>query len=179
MILLILFFGKLCSYALQNGQMSTEKPVFSSCSVIYVPDGTTHEHTLKVLAGSHDRCVYCWDEHYHLKWKLQLDSEIYSTPFASTLRYNATKEPLSSLCTASDSTTLDKSVSDSSDILCVCVCTQAGFLYLVNFNTGCKIGHYQLPGEVFSSPTLFDNLIVLGCRDECVYCIKVELYCNE
>jgi hypothetical protein len=29
-----------------------------------------------------------------------------------------------------------------------------------------------VPGEVFSSPVVLDGLLVLGCRDDFLYCIK-------
>jgi acyl-CoA synthetase len=31
----------------------------------------------------------------------------------------------------------------------------------------------QLPGEVFSSPVFVDSWVLLGCRDDHLYCLKV------
>lgn len=53
--------------------------------------------------------------------------------------------------------------------LTACVATN-GVVFIVNTRTGAKLGHVKLPGEVFSSPVVVGNHLVVGCRDNCVYC---------
>ena len=55
---------------------------------------------------------------------------------------------------------------------CVCVCTTAGLVQLLDLQTGGLCSSVGLPGEVFSSPAVVENHIVVGCRDDCVYCIE-------
>lgn len=147
------------------------------------------EYSVRVLCGSHDKCVYCWNgmDGQQL-WRAVLDSEVYSTPVACTLPYNATfskdirrSQPLKVSGTRHDiepcSTlvpVLSCNVSATSSPLlgCVCVCTTSGQVYLLDVHTGEVLGSVRLPGEVFSSPVVVDSHILIGCRDDCIYCIE-------
>ena len=154
--------------------MYTDNPVFSTCSVIHVCDNATSD--TKLLSGSHDKCVYCWDGHFELDWKLQLDSEIYSTPCVCYPSFEVC-EPSSPSGTVHEQSDPDVSEHKSAVLPCVCVCSSAGFVYLINFKTGHLLCSYHLPGEVFSSPVVFGNSIIVGCRNDYVYCVSVELLC--
>lgn len=46
-----------------------------------------------------------------------------------------------------------------------------GTLYIAN-NEGQVICSEKLSGEVFSSPIYFNEYLILGCRDNYVYCFK-------
>ena len=36
-----------------------------------------------------------------------------------------------------------------------------------------QAAQYQLPGEVFSSPVIIDNQILVGCRDDGLHCLRL------
>lgn len=107
----------------------------------------TEFHTgTKILCGSHNKHLYCWNQNLKLEWRTELDSAVYCIPTRAT-GYDG--------------------------VQCVCVCSSSGVLYLVNASNGLVLTKMQLPNEVFSSPVCVDNCIVLGCRDDYVYCIEV------
>ena len=33
---------------------------------------------------------------------------------------------------------------------------------------------YKLPGELFSSPVVYENCIIIGCRNDFVYSLKLD-----
>lgn len=49
-----------------------------------------------------------------------------------------------------------------------------GALFLLNRQTGAVIDIYEVPKGTFSSPTLVEDLLVFGCYDSKIYCLKVE-----
>lgn len=128
---------------------ATGHSIFSSCCVA---QGTGQQ--VRVMSGSHDRCVYCWNEQLDLEWKTELDSEIYSTPCHCTIQ------------------TL--TLSNTYHISCVCVCSTAGSVYMLDAVCGHILGSLELPGNIFSSPVVVDSCILVGCRDDHVYCIEIE-----
>ena len=134
---------------------------------------------VRLLCGSHDSCVYCWDgRKRRLLWRTALDSEIYSTPIACSLHSTETTPPAH----LPDSLPSIKRGSPTTDIshplllTCVCVCSSRGILYLLDMVTGNVRASLKLPQDVFSSPVVVDNHIVVGCRDDCVYCIECSLH---
>lgn len=170
----------ICLYDVQIHRMCTDSAVFSTCSVVHLHHNKTSGVNLRVLSGSHDKYVYCWDGNCELVWKLQLDSEVYSTPCVCSLRSHKQKtlepsHPPISMCDQPDVDVAEQDLISLSEIPCVCVCSSAGCLYLLNFSTGHLISSYCLPGEVFSSPVVIDNSIIVGCRDDYVYCINIKL----
>ncbi len=165
---------------LQVSRTSTEGCVFSSCCVLLckhrvsetktqgspshtnihleieshtgtgtAPDAVSHTGT-KVICGSHDKCLYCWNEDMEVEWRTELDSEVYSTPFHHYF--------------------------PGAGLECVCVCSTSGVLYLVDSGSGRVLGQKRLPGEVFSSPVCVGDSILLGCRDDYLYAIT--LWCG-
>ena len=86
------------------------------------------------------------DREPQLKWSTKLDSEVYSIPH----------------------------VQGMSGI--VCACSSAGWLYVMDAMRGTVIGHLELPWDIFSSPVLLPSgLIVVGCRNDSVYCVSIEV----
>ena len=112
--------------------------------------------------------MYCWeykseirqlkerDLEYCCKWKTELDGEIYGIPTLG----NVTTMSISSATFAS----LNK-------VLCVCTCN--GQIYLINPVNGDVIGQTTLPKDVYSSPVMVDNQVIVGCRDDFVYSIGI------
>lgn len=48
-----------------------------------------------------------------------------------------------------------------------------GNLYIVNVYTGEITMQYELPGELFSSPVIYEDCIIIGCRNDFVYSLKL------
>jgi len=53
------------------------------------------------------------------------------------------------------------------------VCSTQGEVILLNQKMGEEMGRFRLSGEVFSSPLLLGNKLVVGCRDNFLYCLNV------
>ena len=55
-------------------------------------------------------------------------------------------------------------------------CTNEGDLLLggIEADRYTIIAEAQLNNEIFSSPVAFDGMVVFGCRDEHLYCVKLE-----
>ena len=144
----------------------------------------------RLLCGSHDSCVYCWDGGSHrLLWATRLDSEVYATPMpCSVVPGNQTKPPSMPLTTSrysSVSTSQPTRETRPSSgmahpptphqpLSCVCVASCSGEVYLLDGGCGEKLASLHLPGAVFSSPVAVGNHMVLGCRDNSVYCLEIE-----
>lgn len=147
------------------------------------------EYSVRVFCGSHDKCVYCWNGNDGQQlWRTSLDAEVYSTPVACTLPCNATlskdikvARPLGISRTrySTESCNIpvpvlssNISAASSPGVACVCACTTSGLVYLLDIHNGGVLSSIRLPGEVFSSPVVVDNHILVGCRDDCIYCIE-------
>ncbi|KAK7097520.1 hypothetical protein V1264_004483 [Littorina saxatilis] len=50
-----------------------------------------------------------------------------------------------------------------------------GMVAILCCETGEKLGSIELPGDVFSSPVVVGDRLVVGCRDDSVYCYKVTV----
>ena len=106
---------------------------------------------IKIFCGSHDKYLYCWNGNLELEWRTKLDSELYSIPFFNCI----------------------ESKEHGDDLFCLCVCSTAGVLYVVDARKGSILTMLRLPGDLFSSPVSVDNCIILGCRDNNIYCVKL------
>ncbi|CAC5412072.1 AASDH [Mytilus coruscus] len=49
-----------------------------------------------------------------------------------------------------------------------------GYLYIVDFCSGEIVLKHFLSGQIFSSPVVYDNCLVVGCRNDFVYCLSIE-----
>lgn len=70
----------------------------------------------------------------------------------------------------------------------ICVCSSSGSIHLFrvhldetsethqqpNFEVE-KFGRFDLGGELFSSPVMIAGRIFVGCRDDYVHCVAVQL----
>ncbi|XP_035681596.1 beta-alanine-activating enzyme-like [Branchiostoma floridae] len=171
---------------------TTSGPVFSSpcLSSSLSPHDLVEQQPLDVIVvGSHDCHVYCLSEQAQLRWKFETDSAVYATPFVFNLRAGSDtvldsnildqmsqlERMVSSVSTAKARTNTDTTNSDrtSQGHLCVAVASTKGTLYILTLDSGSCLASLRLPGEVFSSPVVWNNLLVVGCRDDFVYGIKV------
>ena len=76
-------------------------------------------------------------------------------------------------------TQLGAGVAASPDVLdggrVLAVCTTRGVLHLLVAATGeLLLSSSQLPGEIFSSPLVYRDNIVVGCRDNNLYCYQLS-----
>ena len=170
-----------------------EKEVEEKCGLAV---NKVKESNVRLFSGSHDKCVYCWNGlDGELVWKTALDSEVYSTPVSCNLLLQTaspSQEKMdteleapaditesSKLLHSRDTSPVNWSAAKcgvttaaSSTLPCVCACSTSGHVYLLDAQKGDIMGSMRLPGEVFSSPAVVDNLILVGCRDDNVYCIE-------
>ncbi|XP_022419374.1 beta-alanine-activating enzyme isoform X4 [Delphinapterus leucas] len=102
----------------------------------------------EIYFGSHDCFIYCCSMKGHLQWKFETTSRVYSTPFAFH-NHNRGNEVL--LAAASTD----------------------GKLWILESKSGELQSVYQLPGEVFSSPVVWESMLIIGCRNNYVYCLDL------
>ncbi|XP_041054843.1 beta-alanine-activating enzyme isoform X1 [Carcharodon carcharias] len=128
----------------QLWQFSTGGPIFSSPCICNF--AATDQ---KIICGSHDCFVYCLDEDGNLVWKFETSKQVYSVPFVFTN------------C-------------DLDDRTLVAVISTDGNLWILAATTGELVASYSLPGEVFSSPVLWKKTLIVGCRNNYVYCLEMS-----
>ncbi|XP_048392515.2 beta-alanine-activating enzyme isoform X1 [Stegostoma tigrinum] len=131
----------------QLWQFSTGGPIFTSPCICRFSPTSQ-----KIICGSHDCFVYCLDEVGSLMWKFETSRQVYAVPFVFT-NYNL------------DNRTL------------VAVISTDGNLWLLAAATGELVTSYSLPGKVFSSPVLWKEALIVGCRNNFVYCL--EMFASE
>lgn len=103
------------------------------------------------LFGDHDNVLHSVTKEMCINWKVKLDSPIGSCPFIGM--FNLSQGKLE-IC---------------------CCCTVNGNMFVLDLATGEVLATQKLPGEIFSSPLILANRIVLGCRDNNVYCLKLHI----
>lgn len=105
-----------------------------------------------IIFGSHDCFLYCCSTEGRLRWKFETTARVYSTPFAFP----------NHLC--------------GSGTLLAAASTD-GKLWVLESQSGELRSVYELPGEVFSSPVLWESMLVIGCRNNYIYCL--DLSCGD
>ena len=153
-----------------------------------------------VVIGSHDAHVHCVDlQTGNLIWKESMSASVYSSPFIcvkmennssrrtnseiknvdlsgifsqnnlGTSNYNdyTTGTDLQSHRTLPDGNFLDRSL--------VAVCCSNGILKLLHLKSGTPIIEYKFPHEIFSSPIIVSSHLIVGCRDDKLYCLQLSM----
>lgn len=108
----------------------------------------------RVIFGCHDKSVYCFEmsaSQGFLCWRTELDFPVYSTPFCC--RYAGVKATSAFLVT---------------------VTTTSGNVYILDAQDGNIMKSYSINEPVFSSPVVFDSNIIVGCRDNNLYCLEIS-----
>lgn len=101
------------------------------------------------FCGSHDCSVYAVDPaNGSLLWRFQTTGKVYSSPFVFAGAPWGVK-------------TL------------VAVASTDGTLWVLDGETGTLKASLVLPGELFSSPITWGRTIVVGCRNDYVYCLEL------
>ncbi|XP_027146442.1 beta-alanine-activating enzyme isoform X2 [Larimichthys crocea] len=126
-------------------QFLTKGPVFSSPCL-------TPDHQ-RVLCGSHDGCLYCLDgASGSLIWTFQTTGKVYSSPFV-----------------------FDGSVVGRRRTPLVAAASTDGTAWILDAGDGQTLASFTLPGELFSSPVVWGRSLVVGCRNDFVYCLKLTV----
>ena len=66
------------------------------------------------------------------------------------------------------------STSDVPSLDAVTVCSVDGILYIINIVNGEILAKHHFPGKTFSSPCVVNNKILVGCRDNSLYCLTIK-----
>ncbi|KFV15375.1 Acyl-CoA synthetase family member 4, partial [Tauraco erythrolophus] len=102
----------------------------------------------EIFFGSHDCFIYCCNMEGNLLWKFEATSSVYGTPF----------------------------IFQSNDLknkILLAVVSTDGKVWILNAKSGTAEGVEKLPGEIFSSPVVWGTKLVVGCRNDYVYCLDL------
>lgn len=105
-----------------------------------------------ILFGSHDKTLRCLNynpqksKDIDLKWKVILQSQIYSTPKVIKLKNREF----------------------------VLSCSTSGYVNFIAHDTGILEYSKKLPGDIFSSPIVLKDSFFVGCRDNFLYGFLLE-----
>ena len=154
-------FESVCPYEMCKAISSTDTSVNSS-PILHHDDGSLYLTEIKLdssstnsqffLFGGHDSCLNNVNSsQMDFTWSTKLNSAVGSTPFFGSI------------------------VVPRGQLAIACCCTISGEVCIVDLTTGEVVGSTQLPGEVFSSPVIMGDRIVVGCRDDYVYCLRISV----
>ena len=57
----------------------------------------------------------------------------------------------------------------------VFVCTTAGSVFGLDIESGREVCQIGLSAEIYSSPAVFEDCVLVGCRDDKLHCLHFEL----
>lgn len=57
----------------------------------------------------------------------------------------------------------------------VAVASTDGTIWILDGQNGQTLASFTLPGELFSSPVVWRQSLVVGCRNDYVYCLKLTV----
>ncbi|XP_015241042.1 PREDICTED: acyl-CoA synthetase family member 4 isoform X1 [Cyprinodon variegatus] len=104
----------------------------------------------RLLCGSHDGRLYCLNcSDGSLVWTFQTSGKVYATPFVSEGFAVGSRGAL------------------------VAVASTDGTVWILDAQNGCVLASHALPGELFSSPVVWEQSLVIGCRNDYVYCLNL------
>ncbi|XP_049911381.1 beta-alanine-activating enzyme [Epinephelus moara] len=106
----------------------------------------------RLLCGSHDGRLYCLNcDDGSLVWTFQTTGKVYSSPCV-----------------------FDGSVVGRRGNL-VALASTDGTVWVLDEQDGRMLASFTLPGELFSSPVVYERSLVVGCRNDYVYCLKLTV----
>ncbi|MBZ3883842.1 Acyl-CoA synthetase family member 4 [Sciurus carolinensis] len=120
---------------------------FSTSGPIFSSPCTTASEQ-EIFFGSHDFFIYCCNMEGHLQWKFETTSRVYATPFVFH-NHSCSNEML------------------------VAAASTDGKLWILESQSGKLQSVYELPGEVFSSPVVWESMLIIGCRNNYIYCLDL------
>ncbi len=111
------------------------------------------------VIGSHDNHVHCLSEEGLELWKVDMKSPVYATPFHFS--------------TAACDSCEDHSESQPHVSHYIAVVSTQGQMNVLNAADGRCVSGAAIGREVFSSPVVCGDKLVVGCRDDFVYCFQL------
>lgn len=106
----------------------------------------------RLLCGSHDGCLYCLNcADGSLVWTFQTTGKVYSTPFVF------------------DGSAVGKRGS------LVGLASTDGTVWILDGKDGRMLASHTFPGELFSSPVVWERSLLVGCRNDYVYCLSLSV----
>ncbi|KAM4807668.1 beta-alanine-activating enzyme [Rhinophrynus dorsalis] len=103
----------------------------------------------QIMFGSHDGFIYCCNMEGVLVWKYKTRSRVYATSFVFPEPHRENSELLAAASTD-------------------------GHVYILDAQTGLLNTEHRLGGEIFSSPVVWGSSVIVGCRNNYVYCLDLE-----
>lgn len=135
--------GHICSFS-DTGQLRWQ---FLAKGAVFTTPCFTPDGR-RVLCGAHDGYMYCLDAaDGSLVWSFQTSGRVYASPCVFE-------------------------TSSAAGIL-VGVASTDGTVWILDGRDGRKIASLSLPGELFSSPVAWEHTLVVGCRNDMVYCLEL------
>jgi acyl-CoA synthetase len=130
-------------------------PIYSS------PVADSDAHDMHIYIGTHNKTAACYaspassSETLSMCWERAMESDVFSIPAIMPIMRNVsqTKKVLGKV---------------------VIYCSSKGLLQFLEPETGMIAGSIRIPGMVFSSPAVYGSYVVIGCRDNNVYCIEIS-----
>ena len=147
-------------------RFETGAPIF--CSPAYTGTEWDTDTLGYIVFGSHDKCVYCLSVDGKMQWSFTADGQVYSSPFVTQLNFKR-QTGCHSTCHVAC-----KTRHTSHAKMAVFVFSTVGTLFILELKSGILLGSYSLPREVFSSPVVTDQQVLLGCRNNYIYSLKVN-----
>jgi len=110
-----------------------------------------NDNNVQIIFGCHDNKLRYLnydnqESKVSLKWITDLQSQIYGTP--KIINYNTKNFVVS--------------------------CSTNGYVNLLNNLSGKIESSSKLPGDIFSSPLIYNDKLFIGCRDNYVYCLSLK-----
>lgn len=154
----------------------TSAPIFSSPVQFPIINPNSSITDPAILVGSHDNNVYCVSSDGTELWRQKTTDFVYSTCFCFGNvfeNYHDSEQRNSIPQDAHQEMKFKPTHTISAFKYCV-VTSKDGTITVIETRTGQMVGSFKLPWEVFSSPVVIGNLLVVGCRDNNVYCLNVS-----
>uniref|UniRef100_A0A665VA80 Aminoadipate-semialdehyde dehydrogenase n=1 Tax=Echeneis naucrates TaxID=173247 RepID=A0A665VA80_ECHNA len=105
----------------------------------------------RLLCGSHDGHLYCLNvADGSLLWTFQTSGKVYSAPCV-----------------------FDGSAVGRRGVL-VGLASTDGTVWILDSENGQMLASHTLPGELFSSPLVYKKSLIVGCRNDYVFCLKLS-----
>ena len=100
------------------------------------------------------------DYEKELSWRFTTNGPVYSSPFVAMIEGSMSCH---TMCNA-------RPCDEHDTQLAVFALSSVGNLY---FYLGVLLAFFSLPGEVYSSPVVFNNQILIGCKDNYIYSLGI------
>ncbi|XP_071453157.1 beta-alanine-activating enzyme [Hetaerina americana] len=153
--------GRVAGFMVKSGEMiwsfQAGGNVFSSFTAVEANDSWS------IVFGCHDHYVYCVNGDGVLQWRTMVDSPIFATPFIFPV----------SFCSALENEELCSSDWNGFTSHLVAIGSTAGSLYILDTLKGTVVVTMNVDGQIFSSPAVYQNHIIFGCRDNFLYCFTI------